>query len=186
MVSIPSLWLPIIVSGVFVFLVSSLIHMLLGYHASDFKRFPNEAAAAEALRKLNLPAGDYHYPLAASQKEMNTPEFKEKMVQGPGVIMTIWPGGEWSMGPALTLWFLYSIVVGIFVAYVAGRALGPEAPYLSVFRFAGVTAFVSYALGGWPASIWYKRSWAATMKNTFDALVYALVTAGVFGWLWPR
>ena len=90
------------------------------------------------------------------------------------------------MAGSLFQWFVYSLIVGIFAAYVAGRALGPDAHYLAVFRFAGVTAFVAYALGGWQESIWYKRPVSVSLKNTFDALVYALVTAGTFGWLWPR
>ena len=186
MVSIPSLWLPILLSGVFVFVVSSLIHMVLGYHANDFKKFPNEDALADALRKLNIPPGEYGYPKPSNMKEMNSPEFKERRKKGPVLFATVFPNGESSMGSSLILWFLYSIIVGIFAAYVAGRALGPGADYLSVFRFAGVTAFVSYALGGWQASIWYNRPWSVTLKNTFDGLVYGLVTAGVFGWLWPR
>jgi hypothetical protein len=186
MVPIPSLWLPILVSSVFVFMVSSLIHMVLGYHANDFKRPPNEGTFGDAIRKLNLPPGDYGYPFPGNRKEMNTPEYKEKVKQGPCLIMTTWSGADASMGTPLLLWFLYSIIVGIFAAYVAGRALGPDAPYLEVFRFAGVTSFVAYTLGSWPASIWYRRSWATTLKNTFDGMVYGLVTAGVFGWLWPR
>jgi hypothetical protein len=186
MVSIPSLWLPILLSGVAVFVVSSVIHMVLGYHANDFKKFPNEGAVADALGKLNIPPGDYMYPKSSSMKEMGSPEFKEKWKKGPVVMATVLPSGESSMGSSLMLWFLYSIIVSIFAAYVAGRALEPGAHYLAVFRFAGVTAFVSYALGGWPASIWYRRPWSVTMKNTFDGLVYGLVTAGVFGWLWPR
>ncbi len=90
------------------------------------------------------------------------------------------------MAANLMQWFAYSIIVGIFAAYVAGRALGPEADYLAVFRFAGVTAFAGYALGGWQDTIWHKRPIFMTLKNTFDALLYALVTAGTFGWLWPR
>lgn len=186
MVSIPSLWLPILLSGVAVFVVSSLIHMVLGYHANDFKKFPNEDTVADALRKLNIPPGDYGYPKASSMKEMGSPDFKEKQKKGPVLFATVFPTGESSMGSSLLLWFLYSVIVSIFAAYVAGRALGPGAEYLAVFRFAGVTAFVSYALGTWPMSIWYRRPWSVTLKNTFDGLVYGLVTAGVFGWLWPR
>jgi Flp pilus assembly protein TadB len=186
MVSIPSLWLPILLSGAAVFLVSSLIHMVLGYHANDMKKFPNEDAVADAVRKLNIPPGDYAYPKPDSMKDMGTPEFKEKQKKGPTFLMSVWPSGDPGMGTALTLWFIYSLIIGIFSAYVAGRALGPGADYLAVFRFAGVTAFAAYALGGWQASIWYKRPWAVTLKNTFDGLVYGLVTGGVFGWLWPR
>jgi hypothetical protein len=186
MVPILSLWLPIFLSAVFVFAISFLIHMAFRYHSKDLRKFPDEDAAADALRKMNLPAGQYLLPHASSPKEMNSPEFQEKVKKGPGVILTIWPGGRPSMVANLSQWFLYSVVVGIFAAYVAGRALQPGAYYLAVFRFTGVTAFACYAIAGWQESIWYKRSWSTTLKNTFDGLVYALVTAGTFGWLWPR
>jgi hypothetical protein len=34
-------------------------------------------------------------------------------------------------------------------------------------------------------SIWRGQSWGTTWKHVADGLVYALVTAGTFGWLWP-
>ena len=77
------------------------------------------------------------------------------------------------------------MVVGIFAAYIAGRALGPGAEYTSVFRFAGCTAFVGYSLAHIPRSIWYSQPWSTTFKNVFDGLIYGLLTAGAFGWLWP-
>jgi hypothetical protein len=186
MVPIFSLWLPILLSAVIVFLASSLIHMVFRYHSTDLRKLPDEDAFAETVRKLNIPAGQYMLPYAASPKEMNSPEFQEKVKKGPGVIFTIWPGGRPSMVANLVQWFLYSVVVGIFAAYVAGRALQVGAPYLAVFRFAGVTAFACYAIGGWSESIWYKRAWSTSLKNTIDGLIYGMLTAGVFGWLWPR
>jgi hypothetical protein len=89
------------------------------------------------------------------------------------------------MNKQLILWFLYCIVAGIFAAYVAGRALPTGAHYLSVFRFVGVTAFLGYGLALIQNSIWYKRGWTSTIKSLFDSLIYALFTAGIFGWLWP-
>ncbi len=186
MIPILSLWLPILLSAVFVFILSSIIHMFLGYHANDFRKLPDEDAVADALRKFTIPPGQYNIPHASSMKEMSSPAFQEKQKRGPGALLSIWPGGRMSMAPYLFQWFVYSIVVGIFAAYVSGRALEPGAHYLAVFRFAGVTAFVSYTLAGWQESIWYKRPLGVTMKNTFDGLLYALVTAGTFGWLWPR
>ena len=100
-------------------------------------------------------------------------------------MMTVMENGPMKMGMSLFMWFLYSIVVGIFAAYVAGRALGPDAHYLAVFRFTGVTAFVGYTLALWQNSIWFNRKLSTTIKNTIDGLIYALFTAGVFGWLWP-
>lgn len=186
MVSIFSLWLPILLSAVIVFVLSSLIHMAFRYHTNDFHKVPDERPFAEALQKLNIPQGQYMYPYATSAKEMNSPEFQEKVKKGPGVIMTIWPGGRPSMASNMIQWFLYSVIVGIFAAYIAGRALEPGAHYLSVFRFVGATSFFCYTVAGWQESIWYKRPWSVALKNTFDGLLYALMTAGTFGWLWPR
>ena len=99
--------------------------------------------------------------------------------------MTVLENAPPKMGKQLFLWFLYSILVGIFAAYIAGRALEPGDHYLSVFRFAGVTAFLGYSLALIQNSIWYKKGWAATFKSMFDGLIYALFTGGIFGWLWP-
>lgn len=186
MVSIMSLWLPILLSAVIVFVVSSIIHMLLPYHRSDFKKIPSEDEVMHELRKFNIPPGDYAIPRAGSAKEMGTPEFVEKATQGPVALITVMPSGPPSMGGSLVQWFIYSIVVGIFAAYISGRALEPGAHYLEVFRFAGCTAFVGYAVALLQNSIWYKRSWSVTLKSVFDGLVYALMTAGTFGWLWPN
>lgn len=186
MVPIPSLLLPIFLSAVIVFFASSLVHMVFRYHSSDLRKLPDEDAAADALRKLNIPAGQYIIPHAGSMEAMKSSEYQERLKRGPGVILTIWAGGKSSMAPYLIQWFIYSLVVGIFSAYVAGRALEAGAHYLAVFRFVGVTAFACYTIAGWQESIWYRRDWSVTLKNTFDGLLYALLTAGTFGWLWPR
>ncbi len=186
MVPILSLWLPILVSAIFVFILSSIIHMALGYHANDFKKLPDETAAADALRKLNLPDGDYALPKAGSMKEMSSPEYTEKVRKGPNAMITIWGGTEPSMTKFMVLWFLYSVLVGVFAAYVAGRALEPGAHYLAVFRFAGVTAFACYAIADLQRLIWWRQPWSRTFRNLFDGLLYALLTAGTFGWLWPE
>jgi hypothetical protein len=180
-----ALWLPILVSAVVVFLVSSLIHMLLPWHKSDYPKIPHETEVMDALRPLGIPPGDYMVPRAYGQ-EMRTPEFLERLKRGPVLILTVLPNGMMSMGSSLVLWFLYSAVIGVFAAWVAGRALPAGAEYMNVFCFAAVTAFMGYALALWQMSIWYKRSWILTLKSTFDGVLYALLTAGVFGWLWPR
>ena len=78
------------------------------------------------------------------------------------------------------------MVVGVFAAYLTGRALPTGAAYLKVFRFAGTTAFMGYSVALWQMSIWYRRAWSTTIKATVDGLIYALLTAGTFGWLGPR
>lgn len=185
MTGLEMLWLPILLSSVLVFVASSVIHMLTPWHKGDYPRLPNEGKVLDALRPLAIPPGDYMMPMASSTKEMASPEFNEKLKQGPVVVMTVLPSGPTPMGRNLALWFAYSLVVSLFAAYIAGRALPPDAHYLQIFRFAGATAFLGYTLALWQMSIWYGRSWRITLKSTVDGLVYALLTAGVFGWLWP-
>jgi hypothetical protein len=187
MVPVTSLWLPILLSAVIVFIASSILHMVLSYHHADYKKVPKEDDFLDAVRRFNLPPGDYLVPCAGGAAGMKDPGFVEKMKKGPWVIMTVAAGGG-AMGTPLTLWFVYSIVVSIFAAYIAGRAVGPGpgTDYLEVFRFAGCTAFVGYSLALAQFSIWYKRSWATTIKSMIDGLIYGLLTAGTFGWLWPR
>ena len=156
------------------------------WHKNEFPRMANEEKVMDALRPLNIPPGEYMIPRAANQKEMRTPEFDERLKKGPVMMLTVWPNGPFNMGKSLMQWFIYTIVVSIFAAYVTGRALPAGENYLHVFRFAGVTAFLGYNLALWQVSIWYRREWSMTIKMTFDGLVYSLLTAGVFGWLWPR
>ena len=185
MVSIISLWLPIILSAIAVFLISSIIHMVLPYHKSDFKKLPDEDAVRENLGKFNIPGGEYMFPFTTDSKERNSQEFKDKMNKGPVGIMTVFSSGSFNMGSSLAMWFIYCLVVSIFAAYIAGHSLPPGTTYLSTFRFIGATAFIGYSLALIQDSIWYRRSWATTFKSIFDGLIYALFTAGIFGWLWP-
>ena len=185
MVSIISLWLPILLSAVIVFIASSIIHMVLKYHNSDFKKLPAEDAVIDALRPLGIPPGEYVIPHSCDHKTMQEPAFKEKLERGPVAFLTVMTS-DFGMGKSLSLWFLYSVGIGVFAAYIAGRALAPGADYVDVFRFAGAAAFGGYALGLLQNSIWYKRAWRSTAKSMADGLVYALLTAGTFGWLWPN
>jgi hypothetical protein len=186
MVSVISLAIPILLSAVIVFVASSILHMVLPLHRGDIKKVPNEDEFLEAMRRLNIPPGDYGAPHAGSPAAMKDPAFTERMKRGPLVLMTISPGTTAGMGRSLLMWFVYCIIVGVFAAYITGRALGPGEDYLQVFRFAGCTAFIGYSLALLQTSIWYRRSWVTTVKVMIDGLIYGLLTAGTFGWLWPR
>jgi hypothetical protein len=186
MVPVTSLVVPILLAAVLVFLASSLIHMVLGWHKADFTRFKDEDGVMEALRRFAPAPGDYLLPCPTSSASLKDPAFIEKMTKGPVAVLTVRPSGPPAMGAQLGLWFGYCVVVGIFAAYIAGRALAPGAHYLQVFRFAGCAAFMGYALALVQNSIWWGRNWGMTLRSMVDGLVYALLTAGAFGWLWPR
>lgn len=186
MVSLTSLWVPILLSAVIVFVASSIFHMFLPFHRQDYRALPAEGEVMEALRRFNIPPGDYVVPRADSPAKMKSPEFLEKMNKGPVAMVTVIPNGPPAMGPTFVLWYAYCVVVSIFGGYIASRALGPGAPYLEVFRFVGTVTFVAYSLALWQNSIWYKKSWRTTVLSTIDGLVYGMLTAGTFGWLWPK
>jgi len=185
MVSIGSLWLPILVSAVLVFVASSLIHMVLTYHRADYRKLPSEDGVMDALRPFNIPPGDYLVPCPSGANAMRDPAFMERRRKGPVLLATVLPSGDVRMGGQLAAWFLFSAVVSLFAGYVASRALPPGAPYMDVFQLTSTVAFVGYALALWELTIWFNRSLGTTLRSTLDGLVYALLTGGAFGWLWP-
>ena len=182
-VSIPELWLAILLAAVFVFVVSSIIHMATKWHAPDHRTMPGEEGALAGLR--SVPPGDYVFPGCKDMKEMNTPEMMEKYKAGPVGFITILPPGPPAIGRSLIQWFLFSLVVGVFTAYVCGLTLPAGSDSMRVFRVAGTVAFMGYVLADMCNSIWKGVSWATTFRFAVDGLLYALVTAGAFAWQWP-
>lgn len=186
MVSIPELWMPIVAASIFVFLLSSILHMVFKYHNRDIRPLKNEAAILDQLRASGVTPGLYSFPYCGDHKDLAKPEIKEKFEKGPVGMMTVWPSGPPAMGKYLGLWFAYIVLVSIFVAYLAGRFMPVGKEYLEVFRFAGTLAFMAYGIGPIVNSIWKGVPWSATFKEIVDGLLYSLTTAGTFGWLWPH
>jgi hypothetical protein len=185
MTATAALWLPILLSAVAVFLASSVIHMATPWHKGDYPAPPRQDELQAAMRPFDLPPGDYMMPRAADMAAMQAPEFQEKLRQGPVLTMTVMPNGPWTMGKSLVQWFVYSLVVSFLAGYVPGRALAAGAEYMLVFQMVSVTAFLGYALALWQGTIWYHRGVGLTLRSTIDGGIYALITGGVFGWLWP-
>ena len=185
MVSINALWLPILLSAVAVFVASSLSHMVLKLHKNDYKGLANEAEVLAALRASNPQPGTYAFPYCGDMKEMGSPEMMAKYKQGPVGFMNLMPSGPPSMGRHLGLWFVYCVIVGLFAAYLPGRLLAAGSEYLVVFRVVSTTSFMAYGVANLVDSVWKAQPWGTTVRHTVDGLVYSLLTAGVFGWLWP-
>jgi hypothetical protein len=179
------LWLPIVVSAVFVFVASSIIHMVLPIHKGDYGKMKNEEAVLASMRANGVGPGQYTFPCAASMKDMGSPEMVAKVKQGPVGYLNILPAGGFNMNKSLVLWFLYTVLVSLIAAYIGWHALGATNDYLAVFRLVGAAAILGYAVGVIDDSIWKGVRWSTTMKFIFDGIVYGLVTAGTFGWLWP-
>ena len=186
MVSLGALWLPVLLSAVLIFVASSIIHMVLKYHNRDYTKLPNEDAVREAIRSGNPSPAQYIIPYCSSPKEMEAPEMKRKFVEGPVAVLNLKRPGEPGMGVNLIQWFVYTLVVSFLIAYVASHTVPAGAEYLHVFRVVGAVGFLAYGAANVPAAIWMGKPWPVAWKEVFDGLVYGLLTAGTFGWLWPR
>jgi hypothetical protein len=185
MVSLASLWLPILLSAIIVFVASSIMHMLLPYHRSDYRQLPDEDKVLAVLRNAGLTRGLYVFP-HCTHKNMKSPEIVEKYKQGPVGMMNVMPLGPPVMPKFLGLWFGYCLLIGLFVAYLLSLTLAFGTQYPAVFRAAGTAAFLAYGVGQLSNGIWKGQTLSMTIKEVIDGLVFALLTAGTFGWLWPR
>jgi hypothetical protein len=187
MVSLGALWIPIVVSAVLVFVVSSILHMVLKYHSSDYRRFANEDEVRAAINKGSPAPGQYIVPYATGPEAFKDPAMIEKYKQGPvGLTFLRRPTETMSMGPLLGQWFVYLLIVSLFAGYVGSAMLPPGTPYLKVFQVVGTAGFLGYAGARAQSAIWQGYPWAVAIKDIIDGLIYGLVTAGVFGWLWPK
>ena len=184
MVPLSALWLPIVLSAVIVFIASSIMHMLLPYHKQDYQKV-DEDKLLPALRAAGLTRGHYVFPYC-TPKEMKSPAMIEKYKQGPVGMITVFSSGPPALPKFLGMWFVYCLLISFFVAYLTAHTVAPGAYYLAVFRVVGTAAFLAYGFGTLSNAIWKGQTWSFTIKEVVDGLVYALLTAGTFGWLWPR
>ena len=178
---IAALWMPILVSAVLVFIASAMIWTVLPWHKSDYKKTSDEDAVRSALS--GSEPGLYMLPHCTDPAELKNPDVAQKFVDGPQGFITIIPNGMPVMGSKLVMSFLNNVFVGVLCAYLVSRTVAPDADYLTVFRIAGTTAFIAYGIAYLQDSIWFGRPWSLTVKNLFDALIYAMLTGGAFGWL---
>jgi hypothetical protein len=186
MVPIASLWIPILLSAVVVFVASFVLHMLIPFHRSDYQKLPNEDRVVDALRGFGIPPGDYMAPSASGPAAMRDPAFLEKMNKGPVVVATFMPVGPIRMGAQLTQWFVYCVVVSLLAALATSITYRAGANHHSVVHFSALIAFIGYTVAMWQLSIWYHRSWATTLRYTVDGAIYGFLTGLMFGWFWPH
>jgi hypothetical protein len=180
------LWLPILLSAVFVFIASSVIHMALKWHNVDYHGFANEDEVGAALGKANPAPGMYMIPYCKDMKDMGSPEMQKKFQDGPVAKIILRVGSTPNMGKPLMQWFLYCVLVSLFCAYIAAHTLAAGTQFLQVFRVVGTIAFMAYAFGSIPNGIWWGNPWGAVLKDLLDGLIYGLATAAAFAWLWPH
>ncbi len=180
------LWIPIVLSAVLVFVASSLIHMVIKWHNSDYRKLSNEDDVRAAIRAGGATPGQYGVPYCTDMKDMASPEMQKKFAEGPVAFVTLRAPGPPKMGAALGLWFVYILAIGVIAAYVAKHALPAGATFNQVLRIVGTLSFVAYTGGSIQYGIWMGKPWSSVMRDVLDGIIYAAITGAVFGWLWPR
>jgi hypothetical protein len=185
MVSLTALWLAVLVSAIAVFVASSVIHMVLPYHRGDYKQIPDEDKILTSLRAAGLQRGVYSFPFC-THRDMKSEAILAKQKQGPIGMLTVFPTGPVNMPKYLATWFVFCVIVSFFAAYLAGHTIMPGVHHRAVLGVTGIAAFLAYGVGQLTNGIWAGQPWGITLKNVFDGLVYSVLTAGVFVWLWPH
>src|SRR5436190_19914227 len=174
-VTLSMLWIPILVSAVFVFIAANLLWMAVPFwHRPDYKKLPDEKAVLAGLS--SAASGQYITPNIDWSKA--TAEEKEAFQTGPMALLLVRNPNSFSLGKALTLYFLYCVVISVLVAYVCSATLAPGTHYLRVFRVAGTAAILAHAFRGVDHSVWYGKPWVVTFKELIDGVIYGLLTAG--------
>jgi hypothetical protein len=180
-----SLWLPVLVSAVVVWVASAVLHMVVRWHRADYRSLIDEAALAPALRKAAPTPGYYVIPHCEPSR-MKDPDMVRRYEEGPIALIAVLPNGQPALGKNLVQWFVFCLAVSFVTAYLARHTLLPGFPGLTVCRVAGTVAFAAYGFGYLQDSIWKGIPWSNSLRGLVDALVYGVLTGLVFLWLWPE
>lgn len=186
MSTVLSLWLPILLSAVVVFVISSLIHMVIKWHAGDYTALANEDAVRAAIRAGNPKPGRYVMPHCGDMKDMGSDAMRKKYEEGPVGHFTLGPTGVPNLGKFLGQWFLWSLIVTAVAAYLAARVYGLDHAHAGgAAKLVGAVTFIALGFGTVQESIWMMRPWSASAKYLLDAALYGIGSGLVFLWLWP-
>ena len=185
MITITSLGLAILVAAALVWIASALIWTVLPWHKGEYAGLPDESAALAALKTQDLQPGLYSFPHATSPNDFKDEATRLKFEEGPVGYLTVVPKGVPAMGKNMVLSFVFYVLVGVVVAYVASRTLSPGAEYMTVFRLTATVTWLAHGTAAIQEAIWFGRPWSSIARSLLDALIYGLLTGGVFGWLWP-
>lgn len=185
MSAVTQLWLPILASSVFIFIASSLIHMVLKWHNPDYRKLGNEDEVRAAIRNGNPEPGLYALPHCAEMKDMQSPEFARKYAEGPVGFLTVRRSGAPSIGPSLIQWFLFTVVIATAAGALAVQTFGIDGNRHQAAHLVGVVSLLVYAGASVPEGIWMGRTWRSVLKHGIDGAIYATISAMTFLWLWP-
>lgn len=184
-VALLDLWLPIVCATAVVWIFSFIFWAASPWHKPDVNPLPDQDGFDGAVAGFDLKPGFYMTPCTHDSKEWKEQAFIDRYNRGPWMTLNVFPGKP-SMGKNMVLTVLTFLCVSVLVAYLATLGVRAGAEYMHVFRFVAVAAGLGYIFGGIPNDIWFAKPRRWFVTGVIDAVVYALVTAGFFAWMWPE
>src|SRR3546814_12788887 len=97
--------------------------MVFKWHNKDYLRLPNEDEVAAALRKSDVPSGQYVIPYCMDMKALQTQDMQQKFVEGPVGYINLRPTGVPDMGQSLGQWVALTLFVSLLATVSAAAAL---------------------------------------------------------------
>ena len=88
--TIMTLWLPILVSAVVVFIAGAVIWMVMPWHKTDWSKTADEEAVRAALKSTG--PGMYSLP-HCNPEQFKDPAMQQKFKDGPQAFITVVPNG---------------------------------------------------------------------------------------------
>lgn len=185
MADLLQLWLPILLTAVFVFIASSLIHMVFKWHAAEYRALRNEDEVRAALQAGISGPGKYVLPHCEEMKDMQSETMQQKYREGPLGILLIGPNGLPNMAKLLSQWFVLSLVVAAIAGLMAVQTVGLQGDGHDAGHLVGLASLLAYSAGSVIDGIWMYKPWRSVAKDLLDAVIYAIISALTFMWLWP-
>ena len=179
-VSSLSLLLPTVLSAVALFFLSFLSWMVVQLHAADWRKLPHEDELREALRKSGINGGNFMFPGVEQPAEGRSPEFQQKVQQGPTGVLTVF--GSVNMARNLALTMLYFLVTSYCLGYLATLGIPRGAEFFTVFRFVATAGLLTHLSSILSHAIWFH---CRVVGHGVESIVYALTLGFIFGALWP-
>lgn len=202
------LWLPILLSGVGVWILSAVGWMVLGHHKKDRDAIPGGARGEQELMdtitRLNIRPGNYGFPDFCQHQNLPRKERMEAMKalydKHPQGLLRVW--APTNMGANMLLSFLFYLVTSAVIGYLGWAALPhggsvagvPGVPGVSgaggsmfskVFQVLGTAGVLAYCFASFPNDLWFQKKRRAMAMDWIDGVVFGLVTGAIFGAFWP-
>jgi len=194
------LWLPILVSGVGVWIASFIAWMAVGHHKKDRDAIPGgrEQEFMDIITRMNIPPGNYGFPDFCQHDKLPRKERMEALKtlydKRPMGMLRVW--GEMNMGVNMALSFLFYLVTSAVIGYLGWAALPHGAAsvasaegsslFWKVFRVLGTAGILAYCFASFPGDLWFQKKRRAMMMDWIDGVVFGLITGALFAWLWPK